>query len=257
MAYENLRIDIDGNVAVVTVAREKVLNALNRQTINELTWALRDLDGDARVRAVVLTGAGDRAFIAGADIAEMVGLEVGEARAFAELGHALADLIGSMHKPVIAAVNGFALGGGCELALACDFIYASTSAQFGQPEVNLGISPGFGGTQRLARRVGSARALELILTGDRLGAAEALELGLVNAVCTPEELLGRARACAEKIAQKPPAAVAACKRAVRRSEELPLTAGNELERELFAALFATEEQKSKMRAFLDKSAKGR
>jgi enoyl-CoA hydratase len=252
LGYENLRYEIDGASAVITIAREKALNALNRQTLNELTWALRDADGDARVRAVILTGAGDKAFVAGADIAEMESLTPTEARALGEVFQGLGDTIAQMGKPVIAAVNGFALGGGCELALACDFIYASERAKLGQPEVNLGVMCGFGGTQRLARRVGAARAMELALTGDLIGAAEAHRLGLVNAVCAPEELLPRAKAQAAKIAEKAPVAVAYTKRAVRRSEELSLSAGNELERDLFALLFATEDQKEGMRAFLEK-----
>jgi enoyl-CoA hydratase len=252
LGYENLRYEVDGPIALVTLAREKALNALNRHTLNELLWVLRDADGDERVRAVILTGAGDKAFVAGADIAEMEGLSALEARRFAEAGHAVGDLIAQMQKPVIAAVNGFALGGGCELALACDFVYASTSARFGQPEVNLGLMCGFGGTQRLARRVGSARAMELVLTGEPVDAQEAHRLGLVNVVCPPAELLDRARACAKKIADKAPLAVASSKRAVRRAEELPLAAGNELERELFSLLFTTDDRKEGLRAFLEK-----
>jgi enoyl-CoA hydratase len=252
LGYENLRQESDGQVALLFVARERALNALDRKTLNELTWALRDLDGDERVRAVILSGAGEKSFVAGADIQEMESLGPLEARAFAELGHALGRLIGEMQKPVIAAVNGYALGGGCELALACDLIYASEKAKFGQPEVNLGVMAGFGGTQRLTRRVGAARAMELLLTGNTVSAEEALAMGLVNAVVPPAELLPRARATAQKIGEKAPRAIAATKRAVRRAAELPLEQGNELERELFALLFATADQKEGMRAFLEK-----
>jgi enoyl-CoA hydratase len=251
MGYDNLRVENDGQTAIITIAREKALNALNSQTINELTWALREVDGDQRLRAAILTGAGEKSFIAGADIAEMEPLSPVEARGFAERGHAL-GLIGEMAKPVIAAVNGFALGGGCELALACDFVYASEKAKFGQPEVNLGVMAGFGGTQRLARRIGAARAMELLLTGETIGAAEAYRLGLVNAVVPPEGLMDKARATAQKIIEKAPLAVAATKRAVRKAEELPLERGCDLERELFALLFSTADQKEGMRAFLEK-----
>ena len=181
-SYENVRYEVDGFIATITVAREKALNALNRQTLNEIGWALREADGDARVRCVILTGAGEKAFVAGADIAEMADQGATEARGFAAAGRTVGDILEDMAKPVIAAVNGFALGGGCELALACDFIYASDKAKFGQPEVNLGVIPGFGGTQRLPRRIGAGRAMELILTGDLIGADEALRIGLVNKV---------------------------------------------------------------------------
>jgi enoyl-CoA hydratase len=252
MNYENVRYEVEGFVATITIAREKAANALNRQTLDEIVWALREADDDERVRGVIVTGAGDKAFVAGADISEMQGLGPTEARRFAQAGRLLGDTLEAMKKPVIAAVNGFALGGGCELALACDFIYASERAKLGQPEVNLGVMCGFGGTQRLARRVGVARAMELILTGDAIGADEALRIGLVNKVCAPDQLMAEARKCAERIAQKGPLAIAYSRRAVRKSEELPLPAGNDLEAELFALLFATEDQKEGMRAFLAK-----
>jgi enoyl-CoA hydratase len=252
MDFQTLRIEKQGVTATITIAREKALNALNRQVLTELRDAFRALEADEAVRAVIVTGAGEKAFVAGADIAEMQALGPAEAHAFASLGHEVGDAIAEMGKPVIAAVNGFALGGGCELALACDFVYASERAKFGQPEVNLGVIAGFGGTQRLPRRVGPGRAMELLLTGDMIGAEEAHRLGLVNKVCAPDKLLDEARAAGEKIAQKGPLAVAATKRAVRRSFELPLAAGNELERELFAILFSTADQKEGMRAFVEK-----
>jgi enoyl-CoA hydratase len=252
MQFSTISFEVTDLVALVTITREKALNALNAQVLDELTACLHALETDASVRAVVLTGAGDRAFVAGADIGQMADYQPQQARAFAEKGHALGDFIGEMTKPVIAAVNGFALGGGCELALACDFIYASERAKFGQPEVNLGIMPGFGGTQRLLRRVGPAVAAELVLTADLISAEEALRIGLVNAIVPSGELVARAKAQAAKIASKAPLAIAASKRALRRAEELSLRAGNELERELFAGLFSTEDQKEGTKAFLEK-----
>ena len=246
--YDTLTVETDGAIQVITVRREKALNALNRTVLAELAAALAAVTA----RAVILTGAGEKAFVAGADIGEMTDLGPLEARAFAEAGHRIGDLIAALPVPVIAAVNGFALGGGCELAMACDFAIASEKARFGQPEVNLGIMPGFGGTQRLLRRVGAARAAELVLTGDFISAEEALRIGLVTAVVPAGELMTRAKAQAQKIADKPPHAVAAAKRALRRGEELPLAAGNELERELFAVLFSTADQREGMRAFVEK-----
>jgi enoyl-CoA hydratase len=251
-SYENIRYSVDGFIATITIAREKALNALNWQTLNEITWALREADGDERIRVVILTGAGEKAFVAGADISEMVGKTADEARAFASAGRAVGDTIEVMKKPVIAAVNGFALGGGCELALCCDFVYASDKAKFGQPEVNLGVIPGFGGTQRLARRVGLARAMELVLTGDLIGADEALRIGLVNRVLPGADLLAEVKKTAEKIASKGPLAIAYARRAVRKTQETFLSTGNDLEAELFALCFATADQKEGMKAFLEK-----
>jgi enoyl-CoA hydratase len=251
-SYENVRYEVDGFIATITIAREKALNALNRQTLNEIGWALREADGDAGIRAVILTGAGEKAFVAGADISEMAEQNATDARGFAAAGRTIGDILENMQKPVIAAVNGFALGGGCELALACDFIYAGDKAKFGQPEVNLGVIPGFGGTQRLPRRIGAGRAMELILTGDVIGAEEAYRLGLVNRIIPGAELLAETRKTAEKIASKGPLAIAYARRAVRKAAELTLPAGNDLEAELFALLFATADQKEGMRAFVAK-----
>jgi enoyl-CoA hydratase len=251
-SYENVRYEVDGFIATITVAREKALNALNAPTLREIGAALREADGDARVRCVILTGAGEKAFVAGADISEMAEQGANEARGFAANGRAVGDVLEGMAKPVIAAVNGFALGGGCEIALACDFIYASDKARFGQPEVNLGVIPGFGGTQRLARRIGQGRAMELVLTGDLIGADEALRIGLVNKVVPAAELMAETKKCAEKIASKGPLAIAYARRAVRKGAELSLSSGLDLEAELFALLFATQDQKEGMRAFLAK-----
>lgn len=242
----------DGAVLTLTINRPKALNALDAPTMRALTEAMISVAAAPEIRCIILTGAGEKAFVAGADIAAMVNLGSWQARSFTELGHALGDAMEALPIPIIGAVNGFALGGGCELAVACDFIYASRTAKFGQPEVNLGLIPGFGGTQRLPRRIGVARARELLYTGELIGADEALRIGLVNKVFEPGELLPKARATAAVIASKPPLAVADAKRALRRSEELPLSAGNQLEQQLFAGLFATADRKEGMQAFLEK-----
>jgi enoyl-CoA hydratase len=211
-----------------------------------------DLKADAEVRAIIVTGAGDKAFVAGADIAAMRSMTATEARSFAGLGQGVMHAIEAAHFPVIGAINGFALGGGCELALACDFLYASEKAKLGQPEVNLGVIPGFGGTQRLARRVGLGRARELCMTGDIIGAEEALRIGLVNAVVPHAELLDRVRVVAAKIASKGPLAIAQCKRVLSRGADVTLGTACELEAQAFAALFASADQKEGMTAFLEK-----
>jgi enoyl-CoA hydratase len=241
-----------GPVATVTVNRPQALNALDAATLQALLEAFTTLGQTAAVRCVILTGAGEKAFVAGGDIKAMAAFTPRQARAFAELGHRVGDLIEGLHAPVIAAVNGYALGGGCELALACDFIYAARTAKFGQPEVNLGVIPGFGGTQRLTRRVGIARARELCYSGVVIDAEEAARIGLVNSVIEPADLMSRARAVAEQIASRAPLAVADTKRAIRQGADLPLAAAHELERQLFAALFATEDQREGMRAFAEK-----
>ncbi len=242
----------DGAVLTLTINRPKALNALDAATMRALLDAMQTVAATPEIHCVILTGAGEKAFVAGADIAAMVDLGSWEARSFTELGHALGDAMEALAVPIIAAVNGFALGGGCELAVACDFIYAARTAKFGQPEVNLGLIPGFGGTQRLPRRIGVARARELVYTGELINADEALRIGLVNRVLEPAELLPRAQAAAALIASKPPLAIADAKRALRRSEELSLRAGNELESQLFAGLFATADRKEGMQAFLQK-----
>jgi enoyl-CoA hydratase len=251
MDYRTLLVEV-GAVSKCTVNRPQVLNALNEEVLRELLDFLRGLRGNSAVRALILTGAGEKSFIAGADIAFMADLDVRGARAFAELGHQVCDAFAALPVPVIAAVNGFALGGGTEVALACDFVYASTRARFGQPEVKLGVIPGFGGTQRLARRVGLARAKEIIFHGEMLKAEEALRIGLVNAVCEPGELMPRVHAVAKGIAARGPLAVAEAKRAIDRGYDLPLEVANELEREIFAGLFATRDQREGMAAFVAK-----
>jgi enoyl-CoA hydratase len=247
-----LLVEKTDHVTVLTLNRPDKLNALNAELLEALSAALRDLEADDTLRCAILTGAGDKAFAAGADIAAMSEMTTTQAKRFAELGHSIGARIEQARFPVIAAVNGFALGGGCELALCCDFIYASDKAKLGQPEVNLGVIPGFGGTQRLARRVGAARARELCMTGDMVGADEALRIGLVNAVVPHAELLARVHDVAKKIASKGPLAVASVKRAILRGADVPLPTANELEATSFAALFGTQDQREGMKAFLEK-----
>lgn len=257
MSFETLRVDTSDEVVTVTVNRPDKLNALNRKVLGELLTLVGELSApppDSRVRALVLTGAGDRAFVAGADIAEMSGLGPAEAHAFSLLGHELGRRLEEAPFAVIAAVNGFALGGGCELALCADFIYASERAKFGQPEIGLGLIPGFGGTQRLARRVGLARAKELVLGGAPIDAAEALRIGLVNRVLAPDELMAKTLETAAAIAQKPPLALAAAKRVMARGTEIELGAANELEAAAFANLFSTADAREGLSAFVEKRA---
>jgi enoyl-CoA hydratase len=252
--YETIKLAKEGAVATLTLNRPDKLNALNEALLRELLAALDELDRDAGVQVAILTGAGDKAFAAGADIAAMSELSTTRAKAFADLGHTIGARLEGVRFPVIGAVNGFALGGGCELALACDFLYASDKAKLGQPEVNLGVIPGFGGTQRLARRVGIGRARELCYTGDMIGAEEALRIGLVNAVVPHAELMPRVNTVANKIAAKGPIAIAQCKRVLFRGEGLTLAAACELEAQAFAALFGTSDQREGMKAFIEKRA---
>ena len=242
-----------GPVALLTLSRPEVLNALDRATLESLRGHAAELARDAALRAVVVTGAG-RAFAAGADIAEMRALGPSEAEAFSRLGHDAFASLEDLAAPTIAAVNGFALGGGCELALACDWIYASTKARFGQPEVNLGLIPGFGGTSRLPRRVGAAWAYELALAGEPIDAETALRIGLANRLFEPEELLAAALGVAEKIASKGPLAVAHAKRVIREGRGADLRAAHALEQKAFGLVFASEDRGEGMDAFLEKRA---
>jgi enoyl-CoA hydratase len=247
-----LRIDREDAIAILRLDRPDKLNALNRELVGALLAAVESLDATPEVRAAIVTGEGDRAFAAGADIAAMTEMTPVEAKAFSELGHRLGAAMEQSRLPFIAAVNGFALGGGCELALACDFIYASDKAKFGQPEINLGVVPGFGGTQRLARRVGVGRARELCMTGEIVDAHEALRIGWVDAVVAPDQLMPKARRTAMAIASKAPLAIAAIKRTILRGQDVPLPTANELEATAFAALFGTYDQREGMRAFIAK-----
>jgi enoyl-CoA hydratase len=242
----------EGAVAILTLNRPDKLNALNAELLGALEAALVSLARDPGVSAAILTGAGDKAFAAGADIGAMLDMSTEQARAFSEAGHRIGALMEGAPFPILGAVNGFALGGGCELALACDFLYASDKAKLGQPEVNLGIIPGFGGTNRLARRVGIARARELCYTGDAIGADEALRIGLVNAVVPHAELQGKVREVAAKIASKGRVAIAQCKRVLFRGEGVPLDVANALENQAFATLFGTNDRREGMKAFVEK-----
>ncbi len=252
MEFKNLLMTSDNGIVTVTLNRPKALNALNRATLGELQQLFADLERDTEVKAIIVTGAGEKAFVAGADIAEMEQMTALEARDFARFGQQVFAAIENCSKPVIAAVNGFALGGGCELAMACDIRLASEKAKFGQPEVNLGIIPGFAGTQRLSRLIGKGRAKELIFTGDMVDAAEALRLGLANKVVAPEELLEAARNLAQKIAAKGPVAIRFGKEAINKGFDMDLDKGSAYEAELFALCFAGEDQKEGMLAFLEK-----
>ena len=251
--FETLEISQADGVVTVTVNRPDKLNALNATVLRELTSAFVSLSESAPpTRCAILTGAGEKAFVAGADIAEMSSMNAGQAKAFSDSGHRLGLVIESAPFPVIAAVNGFALGGGCELALCCDFIYASDKARFGQPEVNLGLMPGFGGTQRLARRVGLARAREMVYRGDPVNAEQALAMGLVNQVIPHGELLETVRGVAQKIASKAPIAIAYSKRVMARGFDADLGVANELEATAFSALFDTQDMREGTRAFVEK-----
>jgi enoyl-CoA hydratase len=254
MAFENLVVEVAEGIATVTVNRPKQLNALDQKTLEELSAAFEQIGRDKAVRALLVTGAGDKAFVAGADIAAMSRLGPAEAREFAALGHRVFAQLEALPFVTVAAVNGFALGGGCELTLACDLVYASEKARFGQPEVNLGLVPGFGGTQRLTRRVGPMRAKELVLTGDMVDAATAKAMGLCLDVVAPEKLVEHARAKARAAAARGPVAVATAKRLIQQGADLPLAEANALERQAFAGLFGGDDAKEGMRAFLEKRA---
>lgn len=247
-----VRLEKDGAVAVVTIDRPKALNALNVQTLRELDQAIAEVAHDKALRAVIVTGAGDKAFVAGADIGEMATYSTAAALMFAQLGHRVFASLETLHVPTIAAVNGFALGGGCELALSCDLIYASDKAKLGLPEVTLAVIPGFGGTQRLTRLVGKSRAKELIFTGDMIDAAKAKEIGLVLDVIPAADLIAHCKKIAATIAKRGPIAVAQAKRVIEHGADLPLKDANELERQAFALLYGTSDQREGAQAFLAK-----
>ncbi len=252
MELTNLLYEASDGIAVITVNRPDKLNALNRETLKELAQVLQTAEEDASVKAVLVTGAGEKAFVAGADISEIASLDAQAGRNFALFGQNLFRSLETFSKPVIAAVNGFALGGGCELAMACHVRVASENAKFGQPEVNLGVIPGYGGTQRLPRLVGKGPALELLLTGDMITAQRAFELGLVNAVVPPGQSVGRAREMASKMIQKGPLAVRACLEAVQTGLDMPVEEGCYLEATLFGLCCASGDMKEGTSAFLQK-----
>jgi enoyl-CoA hydratase len=251
-SFENLLIDRDGAVALVMVNRPKVLNALNMQTLDELRRAILDLKRDDAVRALVLTGAGEKSFVAGADINELATQTPTTGREHAMSGQHILDLIEHMGKPVIAAINGFALGGGCELAMACTIRLAADTARLGQPEINLGILPGYGGTQRLARIVGRGRALEIMLTGDMLTAQEAHRLGLVNRVFPAADLMAEAKKLAATLAAKAPIAVRYILEAVHRGLDMPFAEAQNFEATLFGLVASTDDMREGTKAFLEK-----
>jgi enoyl-CoA hydratase len=252
MSGAGLRIALDGRVATVTVDRPDVLNALNTALLEELLATLRDLGADSSVGVVVLTGEGDRSFIAGADIKEMAGKTPLEARAYSELGQEIAHMLETMRKPTIAAVNGYALGGGCEMALACDVRLASENAHFGQPEINLGIIPGWGATQRLARATNIGYAKELILTGRMIDAQEAFERGLVQHVYPLEELMPRTMELAQQMATKSPVALYYAKESTNRALHGDIGGNLVHEADLYSLMFSTDDAKEGLRAFVEK-----
>ncbi|MBI3783934.1 MAG: enoyl-CoA hydratase/isomerase family protein [Deltaproteobacteria bacterium] len=252
MSYKNLLVEEDGPLLVVSINRPRALNALNPETLAELGQLVGSVRDQRNARCLILTGAGDRAFVAGADIAAMQSMSAVEARHFARVGQALMRQLEELPVAVIAAVNGFALGGGLELAMACDIILASSNAKFGQPEINLGILPGFGGSQRLPRRVGVGAARLIIYGGEMLGADEALRLRLCDQVVAPAELMPCARQLGQALAAKAPIAMQQAKAAINLGSDVDLEDGCRFEAEAFAVAFSTDDRSEGMRAFLQK-----
>lgn len=252
LKYVNLLFENTNGIGIITINRPKALNALNSSTMHELNELLDYLVQEPTVKVVIITGAGDKAFLAGADISEMQHMSIKEGRNWSKLGQAVFKKIEDLPQPVIAAVNGFALGGGCELAMACDIRIASDKAKFGQPEVSLGILPGFGGTQRLPRLVGKSMAMELLFSGDMIDAQTALRIGLVSKVVPGDELLSVAKALGEKIMACAPLAVQLCKSVVNVGLDVDLQSGISYEAEVFGMCFGTADQKEGMTAFIDK-----
>jgi len=252
MAFDTLLLERDGAVAIVTINRPQVLNALNSQTIDELRRAILDLQRDDSVRVVVLTGAGNKAFVAGADINELAVQTPTSGREHALTGQHVFDLVENMGKPVLAAINGYALGGGCELAMACTLRLAADTVKIGQPEIALGLIPGYAGTQRLPRLVGKGRAMEMILTGTPIGADEALRIGLVNRVCPAAELMAAARALAHQLAAAAPIAMRYIINAVNKGVEMPFAEASQYEATLFGLVASTDDMREGTAAFLQK-----
>jgi enoyl-CoA hydratase len=252
MTFENLALERSARTAVLTLNRPPVLNALNNATLDELQRALRALQTDDEVRAVVITGAGTKAFAAGADIKELAALRPFEVAALSRAGQRVFDLIENLGKPVIAAINGFALGGGCELAMACTIRIAADTARLGQPEIDLGLIPGYGGTQRLPRLVGRGVAMDLLLTGRQVDAGEALRIGLVNRVVPADVLMAEALALADALGAKAPLATACVIEAVNRGSGLPLDAALAIEASLFGLTASTDDMREGTAAFLEK-----
>ena len=252
MAYENINYTVENGVATIAINRPKALNALNLATLTELKDVVEKIAVDKAVQVVIITGAGEKSFVAGADIVEMSTKNAVEGRVWGQVGQNIFTEIENLPQPVIAAVNGFALGGGCELACACDIRYASENAKFGQPEVGLGITPGFGGTQRLTRVVGRGHAKELIYTANIIDAQEALRIGLVNKVVSQAELMDVVMKVAKTITKKAPVAVQLAKAAINRGINCDVVTGISYEAEVFGLCFATADQKEGMKAFIEK-----
>lgn len=252
MTYTNLIVDINDHIATLTINRPKSLNALNTEVLNELYMAVQSVAADESIRALIITGSGEKAFVAGADIAELAELNPLQAKYFVANGHKAMAALQDLAIPVIAAVNGFALGGGLELALSCDFIYASENAKFGLPEITLGLIPGFGGTQRLARLIGKNMAKEMIFTGKMISAEEAASLGLVNLVAPPAELMVEARKTATAMAAKGKVSLNMAKQMINQGMDLDLATGCKMEIDGFGLCVASEDAKEGTRAFLEK-----
>jgi len=252
LAFKNILYDKKDEIATITINRPKALNALNKDALLEIRSAIADAAKDSSIKVVIITGAGTRAFCAGADVAELSGQSPIEITKFIKLGQDTWRLIENFDKPVIAAVNGLALGGGCELVMACDLAVASDQAKFGQPEINLGIMPGWGGTQRLTRLVGIKKAKEIVLLGEMIGSDEALRIGLVNKVVPAEKLMDEVNAIARKLADKSPLALRFAKLAVNKALETSLAEGLEFEKTTFALLYSSEDAKEGINSFLAK-----
>ena len=248
--YKTLLVEIDNSICIITINRPDKLNALNKEVFNDLNAAIDDVYKNPEIRSVIITGAGNKAFVAGADISEFLELDPSEATALSARGHKVFDKIENSPKPIVAAVNGFALGGGCELALACHFIYASENAKFGQPEVNLGLIPGYGGTQRLTQLVGRNLAMELLMTGNMISALEAMDHGVVNKVFSAEELLPKTKEILSLIQSKAPIAISKLIECVNNFDHTQQ--GYDLEIKKFGECFATEDAKEGASAFLEK-----
>jgi len=252
MEYRNILFEVENNVAVITLDRPKVLNAINLETMLEFNNAINKCKDDESIKVVILTGAGDKAFVVGADVTEFKDKSPAEVMKFTELGHDTLRLMETMGKPVIAAVNGFALGGGTEISMACDIRFASDKARFGQPEILLGFIPGWGGTQRLARLVGIGRAKELIMSGEQITAQRAYEIGLVNKVFPAERLMEEAKKFAQKLVGMPPFAIKMAKHAINYGYDLSLDNAINLEIQCNAQCFSTQDLKEGVAAFLEK-----
>jgi enoyl-CoA hydratase len=250
MSYTTLLTSLENNILIVTVNRPDKLNALNSDVMSDLEKVVMEIENNVAIRAAIITGSGSKAFVAGADISEFVGLSMGEGMDLARRGQTIFAKIENCHKPIIAAVNGFALGGGCELAMACHFRIASDNAKFGQPEVNLGLIPGYGGTQRLVHLIGKGRAMELLMTGNMIDAETAHRMGLVNHVVPQEELLTKARSIVELIISKAPTAISRCIESANAA--INSNGGYEVEIEGFGDCFATDDMKEGTSAFLNK-----